>query len=455
MRAKLLIPVLVLLIASHAQCAQELYRIRVFNGESGAVEVSADATKTYLKIGKVTRPATVSSVGYLASIYAVPGTVAATAVHGIRIKTAGAKECARPASKVMSIVPAEFAQTPKGFGGYSSESSAILTDIPTGRAIFRNLAPLVGNRVFKQMGNDLVPIPDGYVPQEHDILVIEVTIPDRYPDAITIENRKGGLVKAVYSDGRETIAKVQRPVRGAGRFDATGYTGVGRINTSHTGVLTISTAPIVDGPKDGGPVETRGGFMIQPSRHGKEALEVAQVMIVEPVSEAWLEGMPPLFSGYFGLFYDPTDETKSFLVEARKEGADWMPLPQLVGVHEDALASFTHFRIRFPKLTSEWVKAQLAQRNAEYMEICRAKAARDGTLVSGTLTIQLEGDGLEGTKYVRLYMDGVFRGAINTEPYVFNIDTSVLSKGEHLAEMRAVDAVGATVRQMTKVFFVQ
>ena len=455
MRTKLLIPVLVLLITSHAECAQELYRIRVFNSESGAIEVSADEGKTYLKIGKVTRPATASSVGYLASIYAVPGTVAATAVHGIRIKTAGSKECSRSASKVMSIVPAEFAQAPKGFGGYSSDNSAILTDIPTGRAIFRNLAPLVGNRVFKQMGNDLVPIPDGYVPQEHDILVIEVTIPDRYPDAITIENRKGGLVKAVYSDRRETIAKVQRPVRGVGRFDATGYTGVGRINTSHTGVLTISTAPIVDGAKDGGPVETRGGFMIQPSRHGREALEVAQVMIVEPVSEAWLEGAQPLFSGYFGLFYDPTDETKSFLVEARKEGADWMPLPQLVGVHEDALASFTDFRIRFPKLTSEWVKAQLAQRNAEYMEICRAKAARDGTLVSGTLTIQMAGDGLEGTKYVRLYVDGVFRGAINAEPYVFNIDTSALSKAEHLAEMRATDASGATMRQITKVFFVQ
>lgn len=455
MRLKFLLAAIVILIAGHARADQELYRIRVTNRELGSVEVSADGGKTYLKVGKVTLPATFSSTGYAASIYAVPGTVAATAVHGIRIKTAGVKECSRDASMVMSIVPLEFAEIPKGYGGYKSGSSSICTDIPTGQAIFRNLAPLVGNKVFRQVGDELAPLTDGYIPQSGDILTIIVTIPERYPEAITIENREGGKVEAVYPDGRETIAKVQRPVRGVGRFDATGYTGVGRINTNHSGVLTISTAPMADGGKDGSPVETRGGFMIQPSRHAKLALEIAQVMIVGPVSREWLEGSPPLFSGHFGLFYDPADETKSFVVDARKKGTDWMPLPQVVGVHDDALTSVTDFRIRFPKLTPEWVRSQLTKCSSDYYEACRARAARSGSLVSGTLTIEIPAKGLEGVKLVNLYVDGRFRGAINVQPYVFKLDTSAMAKGEHSVELRAVDAGGTAIRKVERVFFVQ
>ena len=452
---RLLIPAIILLIASRAISDQELYRIRIFNAEAGPVEVSADAGKTYLKVGKVTLAATMSTKGYAASVYALQGTVAATAVHGIRIKTVGQKECSRDEAMVISIVPAEFTEAPRGFGGYSSGSSVICTDLPTGQAIFRNLSPLVGNKVFKQVGDRLIPLWDGYVPQEHDVLVIVVTSPERYPEAITFENREGGIVEAVYSDGKETIAKVQRPVKGVGRFDATGYTGVGRINTNHSGVLTISTAPIVDGEKDGSSVETRGGFMIQPSRHAKLAQEVAQVMIVAPISGAWLEGAPPLFSGYFGLFYDPTDDTRSFTVDAKKKGTDWIPLPQVIGVHEDALATLTDLRIRFPKLTAKSVNSQLAKCNAEYTAACRAKAIKSGSLVSGTLTLDMGGGGLEGVSLVSLYVDGQFRGAINTTPYVFTIDTGSLSKGEHSAELRAVDAGAASIKRLNRVFFVQ
>lgn len=455
MRFRFLIAAILILVINQARADQELYRIRVVNSEFGPVEVSADGGKTYLKVGKVTIPATMVTGGYAASVYALPGTVAATAVHGIRIKTAGDKECSREAAQVISIVPAEFAATPKGFGGYATGSSAICTDIAAGHSIFRNLSPLVGNKVFEEEWDRLVPLPDIYIPRERDVLVIIVTMPERYPEVIAFENRQGGMVKAVYSNGTESIAKVERPVRGVGRFDATGYTGVGRINTNHTGVLTISTAPIAHGGKDGSSVETRGGFMVQPSRHARLALEVAQVMVVGPISGGWLEGTPPLFSGYLGLFYDPTDESKSFLVDCKRKDTDWMPLPETVGVHNDALASLTDIRIRFPKLTSEWAKSQLAQCHSEYLEACRAKALKTGSVVTGVLTIEIPGGGLQGVKLVNLYVDGQFRGAINTSPYVFKVDTSAMPKGEHSAELRAVNASGGTVRQITKVFFVQ
>ena len=45
----------------------------------------------------------------------------------------------------------------------------------------------------------------------------------------------------IYPDGSaEQIASVDRPVQGTGRYDGTTFTGVGAVNTSHGGVLTVS-----------------------------------------------------------------------------------------------------------------------------------------------------------------------------------------------------------------------
>ena len=369
----------IILLVISAVCAssaemRELYRIRVANTAHGTVSVSPDGGSTYLPVGSVVRPATTTAKGYLASIYASPGTVAATAVHGIRIKFSGERESSKENSQIFSILPREFATSPKGFGGHTAGSSGICTDIPTGAAIFRNLAPFVGNPVYRMVGDNMVSLADGSPPTEGEVFLIVVSIPVRYPTEITFENRVGGKVEAVYPDGRETIAKVERPVTGVGRFDATGYTGIGRINTNHTGVLTISTAPIAKGGKDGSSVETRGGFMIIPSRHAKTILHTPQVMVVGPTSKdvSWLEGSPPLFSGYIGLA-DDGDEN-SFRVDVKTSNAGWMPLPTLIGKRDYALMKLpngagevTHIRLCFPKLSPEWIKAYLEKYSREYI----------------------------------------------------------------------------------------
>ena len=64
----------------------ETHRIRVVNATDGPVEVSSDAGQTWQLVGRVTAPATQSLTGYLASGYAPPGTIAATAVHGLRVR---------------------------------------------------------------------------------------------------------------------------------------------------------------------------------------------------------------------------------------------------------------------------------------------------------------------------------------------------------------------------------
>ena len=450
---------------THADGVRELYRIRIVNREFGSVEVSADSGQSYLRVGKVLLPATKSVEGFEASKYGESGAVVATAVHGIRIKTSGERNCVRGNSKIFSIVPCEFEETPKGFGGHIAGSSGIYTDIPTGEAIFRNLAPFVNSPVFLELADGLHPLPFGYIPRVGDVLVIVIQVPARYPKEITFENKVDGQVEMVYDDGKEIIAKVERPVKGIGRFDATGYTGIGRINTNHSGVLTISTAPIVNGGKDGSSKETRGGFMIQPSRHSKTISHHAQVMVVAPSSpdKPWLEGAAPIFGGYIGLASDNSNPTNSFMVDIKTTNSDWTALPSLIGKDDSALmhlpggkGAVTDIRLRFPEFSPNWIRGELNRCNRAYLDAAKAEAIKKGSLLgSEPITIKFNNIASHKVTVVNFYIDGEFRGVSNNPPYEFTLNSRNLSAGEHAAQLEAKDAHGAKVGTMTRVFFVE
>ena len=187
----------------------ETHRIRVVNAAEGPVEVSSDAGKTWQLVGRVTAPATQSLTGYLASGYAPPGTIAATAVHGLRIRV-GDLTSAYP--KMVNILPREFAQTLKTFGGHVAGDSGIYTNIPTGTGIFRELSPYVGNRVYLE-GDGLTPLPVNYVPHPGDTLLIVVKRPVNPLTQVVFQNKTGGDVTATYADGTTRIGLPRRQAR--------------------------------------------------------------------------------------------------------------------------------------------------------------------------------------------------------------------------------------------------
>ena len=445
---------------------RELYRIRFINREGGPVDVCEAVRRggRYHRVGTVTRAAAATALGFSASVYAPPGAVAATAVHGIRIKVSGERGCRRGDARIISILPKEFAASPKGFGGHIAGMSGIHTDVPAGKAIFRNLAPFVGNQVLLTRGGAQLPLPSGYTPRDGDELIVVVCIPARYPKEIIVENHRGGRVEAVYAGGREIVGRVERPVTGVGRFDATAYTGVGRINTNHAGVLTISTAPVTSAGNDGSR-ETRGGFMIQPSRHARDAKEVSQVLVVGPASPGAppLEGSPPLFSGCIGLAHDPAREENSFRVDVKTSDSDWRPLPPLVGRSDAALmklpnGAVTHIRIRFPAFSADWVRAEIERCRSSYLDVCRARALRNGTIATGpTVDFRLDPSisEMERVRLTCLYVDGRFRGASDTPEHTFSLNIENWPEGEHIVELRGIDAGGGIVKRVRKTFFVQ
>jgi len=468
MRFRVLFSVILLLAVSACLAADfpaaEVYRIRIENRAGGLVQVSLDQGRTYSAIGRVKVAANARTIGFAASSYIPNGTVAATAVHGIRIKTGQFTEgVVGKAQKplMFSLIPAEFSEIPKGYGGHIPRSSGIMTHIYSGHAIFRNLSPYVGNRVFTEQNGSLAPLPEDYTPIVGDTLVIVVKRPDRMPIEVDFENRAGGGVTVHYEDrSSEVIAQVDRPVRGVGRYDGTSFTGVGAVNTNHGGVLTISTAPVCPpGSHEGGPVETRGGFMIQPYYHVSEQREGAvQVMVIGPrdKSKPVLEGAPPLFDGFINLADFPARPDCSYRAQVKIDNGDWEKVPKIVGKVNDAftpayLKSYfaglgksrdvkegvTAIRLLFPRYDAGLVASDLKRETDAYM----ARAISSGTKPrGGTICIspkkQLSG-------IVSFLVDGRAVFSTSSRPCTFAWDSTEYSNGFHTVDIVGED--GAVV----------
>ncbi len=432
---------LLITILAGSTSGDELYRIRIENKPGGLVQVSTNQGLTYAAVGRVKVAANARITGFAASSYAPHGTVAATAVHGIRIKTGqsafGVGKAQRPL--MFSISPWQFAQIPNGYGGHIARSSGIVTDIDTGRAVFRGLSPYVGNPVFVERDHTLLPLPEDYIPVEGEVFVITVSRLADAPSEIDFENRAGGKVTAIYPDGSsKVIAEVDRPVRGVGRYDATTFTGVGAINTNHCGVITISTAPVCPpGTKEGGPVETRGGFMIQPYYHANEQGETSpQVMVVGPKDKAkpHIEGTPPLFFGCLGLAWYAGNAAASCRAQVKIGGGDWQDPPKVVGKADDALAGVTAVRLLLPAPDRKLIAAELAREAAD----AAARAARSGMKPRKGIIRFSPARPPRDACVATLYVDGRAVYVSNRYPYDCTWDSTTSPNGLHSIRVEAV-----------------
>ncbi len=443
------------LICAPVLAGEEACRIRVHNEPDGLVQVSLDGGVNWSTVGRVKHPANARIVGFAASAFTPHGTVAATAIHGLRIKTGQYSLGVGKAQKTMlfSIEPREFWSIPNGFGGHRPRSSGIYTDIFAGHSIFRNESPYVGNAVYVERDHELQPLPTDYTPVEGETFVIIVTRPDKPIASIDFENKPQGKVTVRYPDGTdEVIASVDRPVKGVGRYDGTTFTGVGAVNTSHGGVLTISTAPTCP-PMivEGGDQETRGGFMVQPYYHVAEQGETKpQVMVIGPKDSKTprLEGTPPLFLGNINTTRYWGKPDSSFTAQVRIDDGEWEDVPRIIGRVDDAFTpaylnkyfagkghsraikqGVTAIRLCFPRYDPALLARDVAQEASDY-----AARVKDIKPVKGTNAIS-PSHPAAGDHLVRFYLDGTLADMTSRSPVRWDWDTMKASNGLHELEI--------------------
>lgn len=392
--------------------------------------------------------------------------------HRLRVSKPGATQSW---PYILAIEPAEYlrhaaptgGESGQGFGGWVSGSSGLFTDIPSGTSLFRELAPLVGNQVYLegQAGN-LTPLPDDFTPSgTGEVLIIPVRAVAQSLVSVTIENKRGGRVVGTFSDGSEKLlTQVAQPVRGVGRFDGTSYTGIGRVNTAHTGVITVSTAPLDRSKPEYKGREGRGGFQISPAWHNARTEEAGSpvVMTLGPDNprRKLLEGKAPLFSDAIGL-----DDSLSARTEVSVDNGPWEPMIPVTGFRPDAFLGpgltrlfkerkqarasadgVTAFRITLPNRTNR--RSELfAQDAANFYARVRLAAAKQGKLpiVSGRLTINANPTNAENVAFVRLLIEGNPRGFTNVAPFALTWDTTGYPNGEYLIEAEAMNPNGAVI----------
>ena len=102
---------------------------------------------------------------------------------------------------MVNILPREFAQTLKTFGGHVAGDSGIYTNIPTGTGIFRELSPYVGNRVYLDSDSAHARCRSTTSPTPANVLVIVVKRPANPLTQVVFQNKAGGDVTATYADG--------------------------------------------------------------------------------------------------------------------------------------------------------------------------------------------------------------------------------------------------------------
>jgi len=440
-----------------------VFELRVVNAKGGPVQVRLPMDDTWVTLGSVTRPATKTAAGFGASRWADQGSVAATAVHGLRLKV-GTGEF----PPMISLVPRQFDKTPHFYGGHIPGDSGIQTDIGAGEKIFREWAPTASSPLRIETAGGLLPLPPDYVPVPGDVLRIAARWPDDAPRAITFENRVGGAVNTVDDEGNERrIGTISQALKGVGRFDGTSWTGVGGINTNHPGVLTVSTAPVVATERsEGAPPERRGGFEISPSVHAREqARGMPQVLAVAPMDgdPAW-EGRFPLFRGAIGLLFDPDAPARGFYVDMRVDGGPWEPMPPMLGRDDAAFTAkglpkylaagrtvregATAFRLSLPR----W-DAAAARERLDAAEKAAPPSAPEPTghyrLARGGVTLQLS-----AAPSVAVLVDGSVRAAGNNLGTSWVWDTTREQNGRHWLTVEARDAGGKTTATLHR-FLVQ
>ncbi len=422
--------------AQDEQPAPELYRIRVVNEAGGAIELSSDRGATWDGLGKVTHPASTSAIASNVLSLVPPGAVAGITGNSLLLRLPAVKSAVR-SLRILAQ-------------GEPESASTITTDISARGSLFRWAAPPVGSALLVEREEGPQPLPSPYTPRVGDRLLIVVSQPSggEVP-VITLENKPDGEVVLTRPDALpRLLGRVKQPLKGIGRYSGTERAGSGRVLAwSPTAVIvsTASTARKLDA--NGEPTEERGGFVIQPSEPALQGTtHPASQILVEGVTED--TGRPPV-STLFGMpvflsTADPQDG-KQTRVEVRIDEGPWEPLPDLRGTIQEAelpkaieaafgggrtcKTGITHIRIIYADLPRPAVQRRLLMAATPL-----AESPQRGKV---TITANVMG---EGIREVHFLLNGRVVRTTNVPPYLWEWDTTRLPNGEHLLEVRGLDA---------------
>jgi hypothetical protein len=316
--------------------ARLAYSVVIENKVGGAIRVVDPPAQFLLsrpgtQLGKVIRPASsVDKVGYHASSWGALQTVVASAVNALHFKVYDNAASGR--AGIVTVLPAELHGHTLEGKKRPLRGDEIYTDIKGGHGIFGGSHPLiVGNPVsIYRQGKRVFFDPDNFDLAEGDIIIIEVRIPQQWPQGLLLDNHAGGAITLIdASGGRIDCGKVDKPVSGTGRFEGGVFCDSGGIRATHTAVVDL----------DFSPDKCMGGMQLIPVAHSKSkeltySTSSPPYGILQGPAGRDMRAAAPLFSGYLyplSLIEPPAILPRISITVQLEGNPDWQPLPALVG----------------------------------------------------------------------------------------------------------------------------
>ena len=417
----------------------ELFRLRIVNRTTGAIQVSSDRGRLWETIGEVRRPASTVAIGPAVAAIVPAGTVAGVSSTTVLLRLPSKSATV----KTLRLLAA----------GQQASNATILTDLPPGSALFRFLAPTARSPILLERDGKVGPLPTNYAPRLDDGIIISVREPPQDAYAVTIENRKGGNVILEGEAGdRQVIGKVRQPLRGIGRYADCRQSGRGAVVAHRPSTITVSTVSRLRFfDENDQPVESRGGFVIQPSEPAlRGTTHPASQILIEgvgdedergPISD--LFGLPTPVSGLL-----PVDRAAT-KVEVKIDGGDWEPMPNLRGtINEDQLLAALAKALDRPVQRGITHLRLVPGRPDLKLTRHAVRLATTPPSVAGpqrgnvNITADVKG---EGITLVIFYLNGRQVLITNQKPYTWRFPTTKFPNGEHLIEIRGQDENGAVV----------
>ncbi|MBN2081184.1 hypothetical protein JW859_03140 [bacterium] len=291
-----------------------------------------------LDLGTVTRPATGVEILPMAAGAPARAVVAESGTDGLAFQLFADPSTGQTGRLLLLPDELRFQATDETY--ITPPPTAMLTDIPSGHAIFGGAYPLLpGNpvTVYRNLDYALIDTASPGLTSD-DLLIIEVRMPANWPKHLVLENQAGGRAQLELSDGQiYDVATVTRPLAGPQPAPAYPRLTPGAIRRAGPTLLALGCLDLA----------SQQQLAITPSGwHDSAATDPAgEQLVVAAINGGITTWAAPLFGGYLyaASGIEPPRRLPVLQAEVRlSDGGGWLPLGGVVVA--DALAGVSAIR---------------------------------------------------------------------------------------------------------------
>uniref|UniRef100_A0A7C5U346 Uncharacterized protein n=1 Tax=Fervidobacterium nodosum TaxID=2424 RepID=A0A7C5U346_9BACT len=320
-------------------------------------------------------------------------------------------------------------------------------DFPSGKNTILVKALLQNNQILTSSVNITIDNPPQIVitnPVNGTIISTEITLQATATD--DFEVKKVEFYSSLESEGLKLISSVTNSVNGyyqtkwypekSGNYTiiAKAHDNVGNVGETIVNLVVDKTAPVVKivSPKAG------------------ELLSPGSIPIVVEAYDDYTETYSKIRNKGVNSFN--CISKVEFFVNNTKIGEKEEEPFVLVWDSSKATPNDYTIRVKAYDLYNNFAESSVSVKLSDTLKVLITQPT-ENSLLNGIFTIKVNAQSPSGVKNVKFFLDNLYIGIDETEPYELSIDSRVYNQGEHTIKVEAIDKNGKVSSAQVKVIF--